>query len=449
MADAVVTTDTIVDVAQDKAVKKVLRDMFADIQPRLGEEKTELLEIFTPESATDLLKRLVDFSALLSVDDTFEQTLAKFQSQIDKAEKVRDEVLAKLYEKVKPIEASYRQIWLFFENSEVPDGKKRKPVEFFVFNADPATMKNRESTTLAAIKNFVGSRNDNFNFRDDICNLVVSGSIPQAIREALEEEAYKWGMLLITDLGKDKSFKEVQRQFRPGGKYEFLKRPDNKAASDVVTVGYVRLRESHWFEKGEEDGIYCPASLIFAGAVARTDRQVGFVQGAVGTKFGQLKGVEKAQIECLISEMELLSMEMQVLPIIRDADNRLCFYGCRSLAEDDYGVNKFFSSYRVLSYLERRIATYLREVAGRVLTRELMDEEIEKPLIRLMEEQKEKGTVLGYKLFVDKDSNKMMQGVCDLFLEVMPTGPAETFRLKLDVPEFKSIGNAPGAGAGS
>jgi hypothetical protein len=127
----------------------------------------------------------------------------------------------------------------------------------------------------------------------------------------------------------------------------------------------------------------------------------------------------------------------------------LCFYGCRSLAEDDYGVNKFFSSYRVLSYLERRIATYLREVAGRVLTRELMDEEIEKPLIRLMEEQKEKGTVLGYKLFVDKDSNKMMQGVCDLFLEVMPTGPAETFRLKLDVPEFKSIGNAPGAGAGS
>src|SRR6187200_512307 len=119
MADAVVTTDTIVDVAQDKAVKKVLRDMFADIQPRLGEEKTDLLEIFTAESASDLLKRLTDFSALLSVEDTFEQTLAKFQSQIDKAEKVRDEVLAKLYQKVKPLETSYRNIWLFFENSEV------------------------------------------------------------------------------------------------------------------------------------------------------------------------------------------------------------------------------------------------------------------------------------------------------------------------------------------
>src|SRR5262245_28512551 len=88
MADqTAVTTDTLVDVAHDKAVKRVLRDMFADIQPRLAEEKTDLLEIFTPESASDLLKRLMDFTALLSETDTFEQTLNKFQSQIDKAEK--------------------------------------------------------------------------------------------------------------------------------------------------------------------------------------------------------------------------------------------------------------------------------------------------------------------------------------------------------------------------
>src|SRR5215475_14718604 len=134
------TTDTLVDVAQDKAVRKVLRDMFADIQPRLGEEKTDLLEIFTPESASELLQRLTDLSALLSVEDSYQETLNKFQSQIDRAEKVRDEVLASLYQKIKPIEASYRQIWLFFENSEVPDGKKRKPVEFFIFNAEPTSM---------------------------------------------------------------------------------------------------------------------------------------------------------------------------------------------------------------------------------------------------------------------------------------------------------------------
>jgi hypothetical protein len=78
-----------------------------------------------------------------------------------------------------------------------------------------------------------------------------------------------------------------------------------------------------------------------------------------------------------------------------------------------------------------------------------MDEEIEKPLVRLMEEQKEQGTVIEYKLFVDKDANKRMQGICDIYMEVMPTGPAETFRIKIDVPEFKSAGAAPGSGGGS
>ena len=75
-----------------------------------------------------------------------------------------------------------------------------------------------------------------------------------------------------------------------------------------------------------------------------------------------------------------------------------------------------------------------------------MDDGIEKPLIRLMEEQKEQGTIVEYKLFVDKDANKRMQGICDIYLEVMPAGPAETFRIKIDVPDFKSAGAAPSAG---
>jgi len=43
---------------------------------------------------------------------------------------------------------------------------------------------------------------------------------------------------------------------------------------------------------------------------------------------------------------------------------------------------------------------------------------------------------------VDKDSQKRMQGICDIVLNVMPTGPAETFVLKIDVPEFKKGGEA-------
>ncbi|HKX30018.1 MAG TPA: hypothetical protein VJ302_20180 [Blastocatellia bacterium] len=442
------TIDEIFAAAETPAVRKVLGEIFADLHPRFSETKTDLSGLFTPETAGDFLNRITDFEALLSENDSYEQTLQKFQTQIDQSEGIRDEVLAKLFEELRPIETSYRQVWLFFENSVVPDGKQRKPVEFFIYNADPAQMKNRESATIEAIDRFVENRNDNPNFRDDICNMVISGPIPMDVREKLEEIAYKRGMLLVTDLGDEKSYQQVVNQFRPDGRYEFLKRIEDKAASDVVMVGFLKLRDAHWFEKAtQDDDLYGPASVAFAGAIARTDRaRDSVVQGPIGMKFGQIKGVEKARIECLISQMQLLSQEMQVIPIMRDTDNHLCFYGCRSLADDKYGVYKFFTAYRVLSYLQRMISFRLLEVAGQVLTREFMDEEIEKPLERMLKEQVSKGTILDYKLFVDKDSNKRMQGVCDIYLEVMPTGPAEVFRVKIDVPEFKPLTNEPTMG---
>ncbi len=446
-AIAVTTPDEIINVAQDKGVRKILRDIFGEIQPRLLEGDANLASIFTPESASDLLARLADIATVLSSEDSYQNTLSKFQSRIEEAESIRDDVLRAVYAEAERLEQSYRQVDLFFKNADLNDGKQCQPVEFFVFNADVAAMKDPDSSTLGAIKKFVKSRNDNFNFRDDICNLVTTEPVSQPVREELEAEAHKWGMLLITTLSDEKSCEEVLTQFRPGGKYEFLKRKDEKAACDVVTVGDLKLRESHWFEQRADDGLYVPACLPFSGALARTDRRIGPVQPPIGTKFGKIVGVDKARIECTNSEMELLTMQMQVIPIVRDSENHLCFYGVRSLAEDEFGVYKFFSSYRVLCYLERRITTYLREVAGRVLTRQFLDDEIEKPLVRLLEQQKEDGTIMEYKLFVDKDSKKRMQGVCDISLEVMPTGPADTFQLKIDVPEFQPSGSTSGSGS--
>ena len=58
-----------------------------------------------------------------------------------------------------------------------------------------------------------------------------------------------------------------------------------------------KLRDVHQFEKRVSDGedLYAPASVIFAGALARTDRARDvLVQGPVGSKFGQLKGGGKS-----------------------------------------------------------------------------------------------------------------------------------------------------------
>jgi len=433
-----VETRTTAEILGESVAKELLQEIFSDLHPGFMDETRTISSIFTPQSAVDFLKQLMDLETLLAVTDTYEQTVKKLQEQIDKAEAIRDELLEKLFAQIRPIERSYRQIQLFFENSKVMDGKVRKPVELYVLNADAKAMKDVFSMNIAAVENFVRKRNDNFNFRDDICNLVVAGMIPQPVREKFEDIANMWGMLLITDVDDEKSFRNLERNFLPGGKYEFMKRPEDRAAADVVCSGYLMARQKHWFEKTVEGGddLYVPPSLVFAGAVARADDGQGMAQGPIGSRFGQIVGIEKVRFEPLIGEMEHLSMERQLIPIIRDADNHLCFFGCRTQAEDPNGVLKFFTSYRILRYLERCCRHYLLQVAGQVLTRDFMEESIEKPLKRLLDEQVEQGTILGYDLFVDKDSNKRMQGICDISLNVMPTGPAETFVLKIDTPEF-------------
>ncbi|WP_420127650.1 hypothetical protein [Longimicrobium sp.] len=431
------------DIIGQRTAGKAIEEIFNVFHP--APPRTELAEIFTPETAQQFLERVARFSALLSAEDGYDQALAKLDAAIEQAEGVRDQVLEEIYRKIRPIERSYRQIHLFFENADPRDNVQRPPVEFYVFNADTAAIRNdAESTTIIALDEFVQSRNDSFNFRQFICNLVVPGYVPDNVRKRLEDIASQWGMLLVGDLKDEKSFRQLSDQFRTdGGAYEFLKRPEDKAASDVVLAGFVKLRDRYWFEQpenGDADAdLYGPASMLFAGALARTDRTTGggIAQGPVGMIFGKLRGVERARIEPRISQMEHLSMERQIVTIIRNEDNDLCFVGSRSQAEDPNGVLKFFSSYRVLRYLERRMAVYLRRVAEQRLTRDLVKEQVRNPIEDFLEGEKKKGTIYSYDLNIDMDESKFAQGVLDISLEVLPVGPAETFLLKIDTPDFR------------
>jgi hypothetical protein len=442
VSESNVATRTTADIIGKRTAGKAIEEIFNVIHP--APPKTALRDIFTAETAQQFLERVGNFSRLLSETDSHADALKKLDAEIAKLEKVRDEVLAELYEKIRPVERSYRQLHLFFENCDVRDAVQRPPVEFFIFNADTAAIKSDvDSSTIVAIDEFVQSRNDTFNFRQFICNFVMPGYVPDNVRKRMEDIADKWGMLLIGDLKDEKNFRALSDQFRTdGGAYEFLKRPENKAAADVVIAGYVKLRDKHWFERADgasdDADLFGPASMLFAGSLARTDRMTGggIAQGPVGMIFGKIRGIEKARIEPRISQMEQLSMEKQVVSIIRNEDNDLCFVGSRSQAEDPKGILKFFTSYRVLRYLERRIAVYLRRVAEQRLTRELVIEQVRNPIEEMLEDEKKKGTIYNFDLDIDMDESKFAQGVLDMNLEVLPMGPAETFQLKIDTPNF-------------
>lgn len=442
MSDEKVMTRTAHDIIGQRSAAKAIEEIFNVIHP--APSRTALGEIFTAESAQQFFTRIGKLTDVLSVDDSHAQALAKLDARIAKLEGIRDQVLADLYEKIRPMERSYRSVQLFFENAEVRDSVQRPPVDFFIFNADTAVIKKDvDSSTIVAVDEFVQSRNDSFNFRQFICNMVIPGYVNDNVRKRFEDMANTWGMLLIGDLKDEPNFRVLQDQFRTdGGAYEFLKRPEDKAAADVVVAGYVKMRDKHWFERPEahidDADLYAPASMLFAGSLARTDRTTGggIAQGPVGMIFGKIRGIDRARVEPRISQMEALTMDRQVVTIIRNEDNDLCFAGSRTQAEDPKGVLKFFTSYRVLRYLERRIAVYLRRVAEQRLTREMVKEQVRNPIEEMLNDEMKKGTIFKFDLDIDMDEDKFAMGVLDMNLEVLPVGPAETFNLKIDVPEF-------------
>ena len=199
------------DIIAKKGASKAIEEIFNVIHP--APSKTALKDIFTAESASQFLKRVTDFSSLLSAEDSYDQALKKLDAQLKSLESTRDEVLKQIYEKIRPIERSYREIQLFFENAEVRDSVQRPPVEFFIFNADTrAVTSDVNSSTIQAVDEFVQSRNDSFNFRQFICNMVLPGYVPDNVRKRFEDMANKWGMLLIGDLKDELSFKSLSDQ---------------------------------------------------------------------------------------------------------------------------------------------------------------------------------------------------------------------------------------------
>ena len=178
--------------------------------------------------------------------------------------------------------------------------------------------------------------------------------------------------------------------------------------------------------------------MLFAGSLARTDRTTGggIAQGPVGMIFGKIRGAEKSRIEPRISQMEHLSMERQVVTIIRNEDNDLCFVGSRIAGRRSERRAQVLhvvpraalprAAHRGLSAPRGRTAAHPRPGQGQVRD----------PIEEFLRSEKKNGTIYDFDLDIDMAEDKFAMGVLDIELEVLPVGPAETFKLKIDTPNF-------------
>src|SRR5215813_13769800 len=105
------------EILGQSATRELLQDIFADLHPAFIDENQAIASIFTPQSASEFLGQLLNFEQLLGETDTYDVTVQKIQGQIDQAEAIRDELLAQVFQQIRPLERSYRELMLFFENA--------------------------------------------------------------------------------------------------------------------------------------------------------------------------------------------------------------------------------------------------------------------------------------------------------------------------------------------
>ena len=387
---------------------------------------------FQPQPPLALLARL---EAPLSEGDSYEQTLEKIGRQIGKAEALVEDLLRQTFERIRPIEVSYRTIELFFGNAKDSEGGARRQPELYIMNADPSAVKSATSKTVGAVENFIRRRNDNLNFRDDVWALDVPTFLPSPVREKLEDLAALWGLLLISDLGHEKSVEHFTRSVQPGYKYEFLRHRVGNPCQHVLVAGAVRLRRPHWFEQSTEEdgGLYGPPSLAVAGLLSD---EGGPAQSAGDAGPWPIRGCGEFRPNFKAGDLDELGMERQVIHPVRDSQSAVCLHVCPADEAPDDLPRSLFSRH-LARFLQRSIVLYLTQVSGEALTRELIETFIETPLERLLNEQVAEGIITGYRLFVDKDRSKMMEGICEIALRVEPPAPADGFVLEERATKFK------------
>jgi phage tail sheath protein FI len=152
-------------------------------------------------------------------------------------------------------------------------------------------------------------------------------------------------------------------------------------------------------------------------------------------KYGKVKGIERARFEPLMSETDELTMNRQLVTIIRNADDDLCFIGNRNQADDPRGTMKFFTTYRVFRFVERMIANYVRQVVGQRLERKAVDSQVIEPIEAFLNDLRKSNHIAKFELNHDYDEEEYAQGIVSLDITLMPVGPAEEFKIRIGAPK--------------
>jgi len=267
----------------------------------------------------------------------------------EQAERVLNNNLAEAVEATRELEQSYRNVALFFKNTE---SDKVKNVAFI--NVEQDQLKDLDNTRfIDAIQQELVSNYDRLDLRDNYSLLVIPGYLgSNKVLEKWAKIAYENKTMLITDFSHLDAPDDVMEMFELAN----LTGGEIHRSNVMMTCNWL-VGRGKFDEINEQDNLYVPPSGALAGKVYKTLMS----QVTAGKKFGGMNEVDGVKFELKKSEIAGLE-KMGLIPMVKEYGKVMAFSAKTLFNGDNIGLQTY-SVVRVFDYVTKVLMDFLNRRA--------------------------------------------------------------------------------------
>ncbi|ACU59793.1 DUF5458 family protein [Chitinophaga pinensis] len=267
----------------------------------------------------------------------------------EQSERVLNSNLGEAVEATRELEQSYRNVALFFKNTE---SDKVKNVAFI--NVEQDQLKDLDNTRfIDAIHQELVSNYDRLDLRDNYSLLVIPGYLgSNKVLEKWAKIAYENKTMLITDFSHLDAPDDVMEMFELAN----LTGGEIHRSNVMMTCNWL-VGRGKFDEINEQDNLYIPPSGALAGKVYKTLMS----QVTAGKKFGGMNEVDGVKFELKKSEIAGLE-KMGLIPMVKEYGKVMAFSAKTLFNGDNIGLQTY-SVVRVFDYVTKVLMDFLNRRA--------------------------------------------------------------------------------------
>ena len=320
----------------------------------LSPERKARRNIFLTESQKkgereSLQKALALWASVLESGNEISDMVNLSEQKAASSQKVLEHNLAKAVEESKELERSYRNVALFFKNSE---SDKLKNVSFF--NCELDQMKDLDNTRfIDAVNEELKMNYDRLDLRNNYSIMVLPGYLgSNKVVEKWAKIAHEHKVMMVTDFEHLDAPDDVMEMFELAN----LTAGDKYKSNVMMTCNWL-VGRGKFSELGEEEDLFVPPSGALAGKVYKTLMS----QVTAGKKFGSMNEVDGVKFQ--LKKSEIASLEkMGLVPMVNEYGKVMAFSAKTLFNGDNLGLQTY-SVVRVFDYVTKVMMDFLNRRA--------------------------------------------------------------------------------------